>query len=105
MLWFFSFHKGYQDDNESLEIGPNAIDYRRKGSNLTMPQTPAFQNHHNENPVANNAPFPTPTSSLKSGMIGVARSGDEALQGFSSHSHRTKTSIDYDAQKRRQGFF
>jgi hypothetical protein len=103
MLWFFSFHKGYQDDDEELEIGPNAIDYRRNGSNLTKPQTPIFQNPDN---LAASAPFPTPTSSLKSGMIGMARSdGGEPLQGSSSHSHRTKTSIDYDAKKRREGFF
>jgi hypothetical protein len=103
MLWFFSFHKGYNDNNEELEIGPNAIDYRRKGSNLTMPTTPTFQN--TLNPAAS-APFPTPTSSVKSGMIGVARSdGEEPMQSSSSHSHRTKTSIDYDAQKRREGFF
>lgn len=102
MLWFFSFHKNYQDDDEEFEIGPNSVDYRRTGTNLTMPTAPVFQFPDNS---AKSAPFPTPASSLKSGMIGMAMSdGDEDLQG-SSYQEHTRSSIDYDAQKRREGFF
>jgi hypothetical protein len=94
MLWLFSFHKRYDEDSE-VEIGPNDMDYRRKGSNRSAPPRPPT----GQTSGSGSVPLPARSSSIKSTDIPADISHAQAA------THAMMTSMDYDEQKKREGFF